>query len=145
MRKPQTHKRSARGKLHPLSFERLDDRMLLAGDLVAHWHADDLNANYQGDEVVATWIDSVAGIAATATGTPRLKRDAFGVHSSLVFDANDGADYLMVPAEQNPVADLTAFSVSVVFAGVPSSSVGGQGTWFSNTGLVDTDSACRAR
>jgi VCBS repeat-containing protein len=111
---------------------------LLAADLIAQWRADDLNVNYSDGAVVAAWPDSISGIAAAATGSPRLVRQALGARSAVRFDASDGGDLFRVRAANSPMAGARDFSVVVVFATASADLAGDLDQWYSNTGLVDS-------
>ena len=120
-------------------LESLEPRQLLAGDLLAHWRADDLVT--LGDEaVVDQWIDQVAQIPAErGDGTPQLVTNRLGGRAVVRFSAAEGGDGLFVPSSVNPMAGATDFSVLVAFVTSSSDLTGGAGDWFENTALVDAN------
>ncbi len=120
-------------------LEHLEPRQLLAGDLLAHWRADDLVA--LGDEaIVDEWTDQVADIPATrGDGTPQLVTDRLGGRAMVRFAEADGGDGLSVRPAFNPMAGATDFSALVAFVTSSSDLTGGTGDWFQNTGLVDAN------
>ena len=63
------------------SLETLEARVLLAGDLVAHWRADTLNDAHADGQVVSSWIDSSGGSQAVAAGAPVLAKDVWSGRS----------------------------------------------------------------
>lgn len=117
----------------------LEERVLLAGDLVANWRADDLQSDLGADGQVSSWVDSVNGIAATASGTPQLSTDAFGSRPGIQFDASDGADFFTVAKEQNPLSGAADFTVVVVFSTTSDALQGNSTNWYDNTGLIDSN------
>jgi hypothetical protein len=124
-----------------LCFEPLDERHLLSADLVAHWSADQLGASLRDGDVIRSWVDTIGGRVAVATGTPQWQANALGARAAIRFDPSDGADYLVLPAAQSPLANATDFSVTVAFATEGLPAFGGQGPWYANTGLVDANAA----
>ena len=114
--------------------ESLEPRLLLAGDLVANWTADDLNSTLNDGSTVTAWVDSVAGIVATGVGTPRLAQGVLSGRSTIRFDGSDGADALIVDDNASPVSNAGDFSVSLVFVTDSNALVGGNDNWYSNTG-----------
>ena len=44
------------------SIDRLEERVLLAGDLTAFWQAENLATEVAEGEVVAKWTDSISGL-----------------------------------------------------------------------------------
>ena len=76
------------------SIEQLESRELLAGDLVAHWQADDLRTQLSDGQTVEAWIDRVSGIAADAEGTPLLAANQIRGRALITLDASDGDDWL---------------------------------------------------
>ena len=117
--------------------EQLEMRTLLAANLIGHWVANDLAATLADTDNVATWVDRVSSIPATALGTPKLSVDSLDGQSSVRFARSDGSDSLVVAAADNPIAGQTDFSVAVVFRTATESLNGGRSAWFLNTGLVD--------
>lgn len=116
-----------------LRLENLEPRMLLAGDLVASWTADDLNESLPEGGQITDWNDSVAGISAVASGEPTLVRGALNGRSVITFD---GDDAFRVQERNNPLGQAEDFSIAVVFRTSVQPS-GGNGDWYENTGLVD--------
>jgi len=121
---------------HKSQLETLEPRQLLAGDLVGHWLADDLNATVASGDPITAWTDSVAGITAPATGDPRLIQAVHDGHSVVRFDPTDAVDAFRVAAADSPMSGADDFTIAVVFA-TPFAGVGGSSLWFQNTGLVD--------
>ena len=120
-------------------LENLEPRVLLAGDLVAHWQAESLNSLDDG-ALVASWTDSVGGtVAASFDGQPTLAKGAIGGRSAVRFTASDGIDSLKVGQAESPMSDRGDFSMAVVFSTSSSSLQGGNGDWFDNTGIVDAN------
>ncbi len=117
--------------------EPLENRVLLAGDLVAHWVADSLNAQHADGAVVAAWEDSVGGLTAVAAGTPMLQQGLRNGRSTVRFDGADGADSFRVAANSHPMNGANDFTVAVVFATLSPGENGVTGNWFDHTGLVD--------
>ena len=113
--------------------------MLLAGDLVSHWLADDLNASTGDGEVTVGWKDSVGDVDAIAKGMPILSKAVLSGHSVLRFDASDGADFFQVSGKDSPLSRAADFSVVVAFMTNSTDLVGGTGDWYENTGLVDAN------
>ncbi|MCA9171084.1 MAG: hypothetical protein KDB23_25600, partial [Planctomycetales bacterium] len=76
-----------------LTLERLEQRELLAADLIAHWSATDLVGTVADGQAIASWVDGVGQIAATTTGTPTLRSAVLGGRSAVEMDdsnVNDG-------------------------------------------------------
>ena len=121
--------------------ELLEARHLLAGDLIGHWVADDLNDAVAADGIITTWTDNQGGIEASASGTPTLVRDAIGGRSAVRFQPGDGVDGLRVRAADNPMTALSEFSIVATFITDSQSLAGTDGSWFANTGLVDSNAA----
>ena len=120
-------------------IETLEKRVLLAGDLVGHWRADDLNAVVDDQAVVSTWTDVVGGVEASRTGTPVLAKGSVGGRSAVRFENSDGPDGLMIPSSISPLLDETDFSVVATFATSSTDLVGGTAAWLNNSGLVDAN------
>ena len=116
-------------------FEECESRRLLAGDLVARWLADDLeNSNSPLD----AWVDSVAGVHATADGSPVLVSERFGDRAAVRFNDLDGRDQFRISKTESPVANGLEFGVVVAFAAA--GEAGGLGEdWFSQSGIVGTN------
>ena len=120
-------------------LERLEPRMLLAGDLVAHWAADDL-----GDENGATitaWADSVASINGNSSGEPTLQKNTLNGRSVVRFDGADGADLIRIDNRDSPVSGADDFTVAVVFATSSAGADANDGPWFEHVGIVDSSTA----
>ena len=123
-----------------LRLEYLESRQLLAGDLVAHWVADDLAETLQAEQALTTWNDRQAGIVAEVDqGTPKFAPQQFGGRAVVRFDAGDGTDALRIPKNANPLRTAEDFTVSIAFA-TNAEAVGADGHWYQNTGLVDASS-----
>ena len=119
-------------------LESLEPRQLLAGDLAAHWLADDLVASLGDGDQVDHWFDRVAQISADRLdGSVRLVTDRLGGRAMVRFDGDQGGDNLVVPKTVNPMAGAQDFSIVVAFATTATDLRGGLGYWFQNTGLVD--------
>ena len=137
---PQSRRRSGERRRRRFGeVERLEARVLLAGDLVAHWRAHALLGEMDGGAVVQGWDDAVANVTAIASGQPVLVPNAIGGRAVVRFDAADGADALRVDRQQNPLAGAGDFSVVVVFATSSTQLEGGTAQWYRNTGLVDAN------
>ncbi len=113
---------------------------MLAGDLIAHWRAEDLVTLQDDGIAVAKWDDSVADIAAVGKGMPSLKEDALGGRAVIQFDASDGYDQLIVDRLDSPMSGRGDFTLAVVFATGSDKLVGETGNWFENTTIVDGSS-----
>ncbi|MCA9166767.1 MAG: tandem-95 repeat protein, partial [Planctomycetales bacterium] len=120
--------------------ESLEARSLLAGDLVGHWRAADLVGTVAEGAAVTAWVDNVSGISASGFGTPTLSETGLGGRPTLLFDSSDGDDYLTVTSNDNPLTNADDFSVVVAFSTDSDGLVGGNGNWFENTGLIDSNS-----
>ncbi|MCA9214313.1 MAG: tandem-95 repeat protein, partial [Planctomycetales bacterium] len=123
----------------PKPFEALEDRQLLAGDLVAHWRADSLDATVDDGAVISGWVDSINQVEATQAGEPKLAKAQIGGKSAVQFDTSDGDDGLKLRPQDSPMTGLSDFTVVVAFATDSQSLVGDQGNWFDNTGIVDAN------
>ena len=126
-------------------LEPLEDRVLLAGDLVAHSCADSLNDGLADGQNVSSWTDFVGGVAATASGSPTLVKGALSGRSVVRFDPADGMDAFKVLGAVSPMNGANDFTVSVVFATSSSELQGGTTSWYQNTGLVDANRLNYAR
>ncbi len=113
--------------------------MLLAGDLIAHWLADDLNAATGDGDAVSGWIDSIGNVAAEATGSPTLIKNVLSGHSLIRFNPSDGDDFFQVIGRDSPLRQADDFSVTVAFSTDSTDLVGGMDDWYENTGLVDAN------
>ena len=121
------------------TIETLERRVLLAGDLVGQWRADDLNVAYEDQAVVNTWNDSVQDAPAKANGSPLLVKEALGGRSVVRFETSDGIDGLDVGAVESPMRNIDDFSIVVAFATSSTDLLGGEDVWFKNSGLVDAN------
>ncbi len=117
----------------------LEPRLLLAGDPIAHWLAQDLNANFDDGAIVTGWTDSMNQIVAATSddGAPQLIRGAVGGRSVVRFDAADGSDAMRVAFGENPLSSAGDFTVAVVFSTTATDLRAGQ-QWYEHTGLLDS-------
>lgn len=114
--------------------------MLLAGDLVGQWVADELvTLADDASNTVTGWTDSQASAEATSTGHPVLVEGGLNGRNVIRFDASDGVDGFRVRAVNNPLSNADDFSVSVVFSTDATNLVGDSGDWYTNTSLVDSN------
>ena len=121
------------------SLEALEARHLLAGDLVGHWVADDLNATVADNGTISDWSDSVTAVSASSIGAPTLIQNSLGGRSVVRFQPDDGSDGFRIRAADNPVVAAPDFSVVVTFVTASNSLQGANDAWFMNTGLVDSN------
>lgn len=128
--------RARRGNL--LTTESLEARTLLAGDLMAHWVADE-QLELNGEGSIASWTDQIGGRTASPSGTPILVEQTLSGRDAIRFQPTDGTDGFRVPAVSNPIVDADDFSVIVTFRSDVTQQ-GGASSWFENTGLVDSSS-----
>ncbi|MCA9215229.1 MAG: tandem-95 repeat protein, partial [Planctomycetales bacterium] len=140
MTRKKTRSRSRQRDSYRLNVEQLESRQLLAGDLVAHWQAENLNATTADGESVSVWEDSVRGIVAAGEGEPTLVRGGIGGRSIVRFETADGDDSLVVAKDDSPLAGASDFSIVVAFVTDSSELLGDVGDWFQGTGLVDGNS-----
>ena len=133
-------RRTRRPRSHRGTLESLEARVLLAGDLVAQWRAEDLSEILSDQAEVTEWVDSVASIQAVAEGQPRLIESALGGRSVIRLDTSDGIDGFKVTALKNPLSGANDFSVAVAFQTASTDLQGGQADWYKNSGLVDANS-----
>ncbi|MDG2385298.1 MAG: Ig-like domain-containing protein [Pirellulaceae bacterium] len=126
---------------HNGQLESLEQRVLLAGDLVSHWTADALNDNHDNGQVVADWNDIVSNVVANSSGAPLLVKNALSGHSVIRFNTSDGADSFRVVGNESPLANANDFTVAVVFSTSSEELKGGTDDWSNNTGLVDANRA----
>ena len=119
------------------NFEPLESRRLLA-TLVGHWVADSLQATTPDGEAVASWLDGVSGVPATAAGQPRLIASQYMEHAVVRFDPADGVDNFRVAADVSPMSGAQDFTVAVVLA-THAAGQDGADQWYNNTGIVDAD------
>lgn len=129
-----------RSRFKKNQLETLEPRVLLAGDLVAHWVADSLNDTLADGATIASWTDSVSAAEATVLdGEPVLAKGAIGGRSAVRFTGSDGIDSLKVGQAESPMSERGDFSLAVVFSTSSASHQGGNGDWFDNTGIVDAN------
>lgn len=137
--KRMAHRRRPAARRCKLGMEALESRALLAGDLVAHWSADQVGEGTRDGETMPFWVDRVAGIRATAEGTPQWVKSAVGTRPAVRLNPVDGADYFTVSETASPLSNAGDFTLIVGFA-TNSTNLSGQNTdWFANTGLVDAN------
>ncbi|MCP4193349.1 MAG: tandem-95 repeat protein [Planctomycetaceae bacterium] len=123
-----------------LCLEQLEQRVLLAADLISHWRAEDLVASLEDGMSAPAWNDRIATTPALQEGTPRLAHGILGGRASMQFDASDGPDGYEVAYLENKLNGANDFSIAVVFATSSTQLVGdGTGNWFQGTGLVDAN------
>ena len=127
-----------RSKWRPF-LERLEDRALLAVDLVAQWVAQDL-AEIGHDKVVDVWSDSIGGIEAVSEGFPTLRVNAHNEKAAILFNPIAETDRFRVAAANNPLRDVIDFSAAVVFASSSSTLKPGDG-WYNHSGIIDASLA----
>ena len=120
-------------------IDSLESRQLLAGDLIAHWSADQLNDDIADGAPISEWIDTVRGTPAKAVGAPTLIHGALGGRSVVGFAPEDGADSFNIKIQDNPMLSAGDFSVSALFVTDSTNLVGGSDEWFKNSGLVDSN------
>ena len=121
-------------------LERLESRLCLAGDLIAHWTAESLTSTLEDGSTVTEWNDSVVGRSARGSGEPTLVNDVLGGRSVVRFDASDGADEFQIVQTDNPLINAGDFSIAVVFVTSSDDLQGGNEDWYLNTGIVDANS-----
>lgn len=121
----------------PWLTERLEPRVCLAANLVAHWVADDAQEMENGS-FVSSWFDRIDGLVANADGTPTLAHGVLNGRDALNFSPSDGNDAFRVDKAINPLSNADDFSVAVVFSTSSSTLQGGTERWFDGTGLVDS-------
>lgn len=119
-------------------LEVLEPRQLLAGDLAAHWLAQDLVANVADGETVTDWSDNTSSIVAGGSGSPQLVHNGVGGRAVVRFDSGNGDDFFVIDRDDNPMSLANDFSVSVAFA-TSASGVGANGPWYEGTALVDAN------
>ncbi|MEZ6116784.1 MAG: Ig-like domain-containing protein [Pirellulaceae bacterium] len=117
-------------------LEFLERRDLLAGDLVAHWVADQGVSASLEDAVVMEWSDRISGISADAFGSPTLINEAMGRRPVVRFDQAGSKDWLQVGKSDNPLSGANDFSVAVLFQSNGKAADGDGVTWNTGTGLV---------
>ena len=119
------------------ALERLESRALLAGDLVAHWRADDLRPAVTDGQVVTAWLDAIKQVPLQVSGTPQWKVSPESGRAAMAFEPADGVDSFILSSSRNPLGSANDFSVGVYFQTDSRAMVGGVENWFRNTGLVD--------
>ncbi len=119
--------------------EQLEHRWLLAGDLTAHWLADNLTTDLEHGSVIPTWADSISGLEVSANGSPTLATDQLGGRAVINFQGSDGADTFFLDSRLNPLTGADDFSVVVAFRTDATDLVGANSQWFQNTGIVDAN------
>ncbi len=135
---PRLHKRHRLAHtVRCRSLESLEARVLLAGDLVAQWRADDILPEQLQGDVVSSWVDGQSGAVATAEGTPLLVPGALGGRAAVRFDGADGSDLLRVEASSSPMKGANDYSIAVVFQSSDTNIRNAGGDWFHYNGLVD--------
>ncbi|MFC1759438.1 Ig-like domain-containing protein, partial [Planctomycetota bacterium] len=128
-----------RQRSNSFHVESLEDRRLLAGDLVAQWSADDLSLD--SGAVVESWIDSVNTIEAVRqNGDPTFLANGFGGRGFIHFDATEASENLRIRTNDSPLNGANDFSVTVAFT-TSADATGGTENWFSNTGIIDANTA----
>ncbi|MDG2380298.1 MAG: Ig-like domain-containing protein, partial [Pirellulaceae bacterium] len=120
-------------------LESLEDRRLLAGDLVAQWRAEDLNHLLNDGDQVSNWSDSIAAVPTKNRGTPTLIKQQYGGRSTVRFHPSDGDDSLRISIADNPINRADNFSVIVTFVSDSQTLPGENGNWFEGAGLVDAN------
>ena len=132
--------RPSRRQRRAALVETMEARVLLAGDLVGHWIADDLNTELDDQATVSRWTDTVSGIEGSAIGQPILAKGQIGGRSAIRFETSDGVDAIKVAGSVSPLRTAEDFSVFATFQTDSSELQGGRDVWFSNSGLVDANS-----
>ncbi len=117
--------------------EALENRELLAAELVAHWSAETLEVA-PAERITTAWSDSIANLPARPYGAPHLVPQGLNGHAVVRFDARDQLDLFRVAAADNPLAEADRFSVAAVFATEAETLRGTGSEWFLNSGIVDT-------
>ncbi len=111
---------------------------MLAGDLVAQWRASELLVEFPDGQHITEWSDSVAGIRATATGTPTLVGNAIGGRAVVRLDASDGKDAYEVVNRESPLSGADDFSIVVMFS-TDSQALQGDENWQDGLGLIHSN------
>jgi autotransporter-associated beta strand protein/T5SS/PEP-CTERM-associated repeat protein len=105
---------------------------------VAVWDADTVTGA-NGDPV-SVWTDSIGAKQATQNGAnavPTLALNSIGAHKALRFTGTSSTS-LQVAAADSPISNAADFSIAVVFK-TSTAGVGGEGQWWQNTGIVDSE------
>ena len=132
------YKKRSRRARGASSLEHLEARQLLAGDLVAHWLAQDLIGVVEEGQIPEAWVDRVGQVAATSEGGPAYISAAAGGRATLRFDDSDGIDLFRVTGEANPMAKAGDFTVVAVFETSSNAFQNGE-NWYDQNGIVDGD------
>ncbi|MFT3788535.1 MAG: lamin tail domain-containing protein [Tepidisphaeraceae bacterium] len=112
----------------------------IAPTLTRRWAASSLSL--ANNTTVSTWLDTVAGKSATATGAPKFITNALNGQPVIRFTPSDGNDLLRLAAANNPIAGAEDFSIVVVFKPNAATGTGtASSQWWSNTGLVDANTS----
>ena len=135
MREGRQRRRPAIGR----GVECLEPRVLLAGDLVAHWRANDLLVDLQDGQAVSEWSDSVAGITANASGTPTLVGNAIGGRAVVRLDTFEGKDSYEVHSSESPLSAANDFSIVVMFTTGSQTLEGDNENWHDGVGLIHSN------
>ena len=122
------------------TLEALETRTLLAGDLVAHWLADDLADEALDGQAISEWRDSVARKTAASVGTPSYLANRFGGRGTVSFDNVGERDAMSVEARRSPVSGQTDFSITVAFASSDIDLIGDLIDWHQGIGIVHSNS-----
>lgn len=109
----------------------------MAGDLVAHWRAQDLVADFEDGSTVSGWIDNVGSVVATGAGSPVLRHTALGGRAAIEFAPSDGIDSFEVGNLESPMSDADEFTLAVVFSTSATQLQGTSGQWYNDTPLID--------
>ncbi|MCA9215127.1 MAG: hypothetical protein KDB27_18795, partial [Planctomycetales bacterium] len=91
-------------------FEPLEARQLLAGDLIAHWNANDLADSHAVGDPIVSWGDSVSAVEAAASGAPEFVNGVFGGRPAIRFVAKEVNDGFKVPKEASPLNGAEDFT-----------------------------------
>ena len=120
------------------SIEVLENRCMLAGDLIAQWTANDLNARHGSGDVVAEWTATIPNVSAKGVGQPQLIKNALNGNSVVRFiDQDEEISRFDIAPTDNPLSNANAFSVVVAFSTAADTLDGGRSNWFFNSGIVD--------
>ena len=133
-------KRQLRRSSFVLQSERLEQRTLLAADMVAQWRAQDFVEDTADGSVVEQWVDSIGGVVGDGSGSPILSHTAVGGRAGLQFNPADGTDLFRIPTSNSPLRDANDFSVVVVFSTSSGDLDGANDEWFKNSAIVDSSS-----
>ena len=120
-------------------IESLESRVLLAGDLVAHWVAEDLAHELENGQEVTEWIDRIGKVSAKSGGNPTLTTDYLGGRAVVRFDSSDVKDWFELSAAENPLSNVTDFAVAVHFVSDSESLKGDTANWYDGTSIVHSN------